>query len=147
MLNDFLKTAQSSLMERLSGKTELAPDKLESTANLVGDTFKAGLMDKFKSGDLNAITGLLGKGGNSSPFATNLINSTVSNLISKLGLSKEVANTVSNIAVPLLIEKFSGFVSSKGNSDEDGVKNILGDLVGNTLKDNLLGGLGKKFGL
>jgi hypothetical protein len=147
MLNDFLKTAQSALADQLSGKTELGSDKVESAANIVGDTFKSGLMDKFRSGDLSAISGLIGSGGTSSPLAGSLINSTVTNLISKLGLSKEIAASVSKFAVPFVIGKFSQFASSKGKTGEDGVKDILADLVGNSLKDSLMGGIGKKFGL
>jgi hypothetical protein len=146
MLNDFLKTAQTALIEQLAGKTQLSSDNLESAANVVGDTFKSGLMDKFKSGDLSAITGLIGSGGNSSPLAGSLVNSTVSNLVSKLGLSKEVSNSVAKFAVPFIIEKFGQFASSKGKTGEDGVKDILGDLVGNSIKDSLIEGIGKKFG-
>ncbi len=145
MLNDFLKTIQGSLGEKLKG-TGVESDKISGVTDVVTNTFKDGLMEKFSAGDLSSITGLLGKGGSSSPFAGSLANSVVGNLISKLGLSKEISNTVAKMAVPFVIEKLSGFASEKGKNSEDGIGDLMGDLLKGSMKDKLLGGLGKKFG-
>jgi hypothetical protein len=146
MLEQFLKTASSGLVNQLAGKTDVDEGKLNGIAQVVTDTFKTGLMDKVSNGKLDDIMGLLGKGGSSSSFASSLTNSTVSNLVSKLGLPKSVSDTIGSIAIPFIISKFSDFTSAKGKSNDEGVKDILGDLLKGSLKDNLLGGLGKKFG-
>ena len=127
-------------------KLEMNEGKLDGVAQVVTDTFKTGLMDKVSSGKMNDITGLLGKGGSSSPFATSLINSTVKNLVSKLGLPKGVSDTIGRIAIPFIIDKFNDLTSAKGKSNEEGVKDILGDLLKGSLKGKL-GGLGKIFGI
>jgi len=145
MLNDFLKTIQGGLGEKLLG-TGIDSNKVGGVTDVVTDTFKDGLMDKFSSGDLSAISGLLGKGGSSSPMAGSLVNNVVGNLISKMGLSKEISNSIAKIAVPFIIDKFSGFASAKGKNSEEGIGDLMGDLLKGSLKDNLLGGLGKKFG-
>lgn len=146
MLDQFLKTVKGGLLEELTGKTEVDKGKLDGVAEVVTDTFKSGLMDKASSGHLNDIMGLLGKGGSSSPLAGSLMNSTVSNLVSKLGLPKGIADKIGAIAIPFIIDKFNGFTSEKGKSNEDGVKDILGDLLKGSAKDKLLGGLGMKLG-
>ncbi len=146
MLNEFLKTVKGGLGEQLMGTAGIEAGKLDSVTNVVTDTFKDGLMEKFSGGDLSAITGLLGQGGSSSPFAGTLVNSVIGNLSSKVGLPKEISSTVAKMAVPFIINKFSGFASDKGKNSEDGIGDLLGDLVKGSVKDKLLGGLGKKFG-
>lgn len=146
MLNEFLKTVKGGLGEQLMGTTGLDSGKLEKVSDVVTDTFKDGLVDKFTSGDVGAITGLFGQGGSSSPFAGSLVNSVVGGLVSKLGLSKEISNTVAKLAVPFIIKQFSGFAAEKGNDNEEGIGNLMGDLLKGSAKDKLLGGLGKKFG-
>ncbi|NLZ74058.1 MAG: hypothetical protein GX905_09655 [Bacteroidales bacterium] len=146
MLDNFLKTVKGGLVKQLAGKTEVEDNKLDGVASVVTDTFKTGLKDTASSGKLNDIMGLLGKGGSSSPLAGSLIKSTVTNLVSKLGLPKGVADKIGSIAIPFIIDKFSDFTSEKGKSNEEGVKEIFGDLLKGSAKDKLLGGLGKKFG-
>ena len=146
MLNEFLKKAQDGLVQQLAGKTDVDKGKLNGVAKVVTDTFKTGLADKASSGNLSDIMGLAGKGGSSSPFATKLVKDTVANLVSKLGLPKGISDTIARIAVPFIIDKFGDLTSGKGKSGKSGVEDILGDLMKGSLKDSVLGGLGKKFG-
>ena len=146
MLDQFLKTVKGGLVDQLAGKTDVEEEKLGGVANVITDTFKKGLMDKVSNGKLNDIMSLFGKGGGSSPLASSLVNSTVSNLVSKLGLPKSVADSIGKIAIPFIIDKFSDFTSEKGKSNEEGVKDIFSDLLKGSAKDKILGGLGKKFG-
>ncbi|HTN69329.1 MAG TPA: hypothetical protein VLZ33_07690 [Dysgonamonadaceae bacterium] len=146
MLDQFLKTVKGGLINQLTGKTDVDEGKMDGVAEVVTDTFKTGLEDKASSGKINDIMNLLGKGGSSSSFADSLVKSTVNNLVSKLGLPKSVADSIGRIAIPFIIDKFSDFTSTKGKSKEEGVNDILGDLLKGSAKDKLLGGLGKKFG-
>ena len=146
MLDQFLNKVKGGLVNQLAGKTEVEEAKLDGVADVVTNTFKTGLMDKASSGNLSDIMTLFGKGGSTSPLAGNLVKSTVNNLISKLGLPKGVADKIGAIAIPFIIDKFSDFTSDKGKSNEEGVKDLFGDLLKGSAKDELLGGLGKKFG-
>ena len=146
MLDQFLNKVKGGLVNQLAGKTEVEEAKLGGVADVVTNTFKTGLMDKASSGNLSDIMPLFDKGGSSSPLAGSLVKSTVNNLISKLGLPKGVADKIGAIAIPFIIDKFSDFTSEKGKSNEEGVKDIFGDLLKGSAKDKLLGGLGKKFG-
>ena len=153
MIDEFLKTIKSGLTDQLTAKSTVESSNLEGIANVVTDTFKDGMLDKVKKGKLGDIADLLGDGGSSSPFAGILSNNVVSNLISKLGLPKDISNTIATIAVPFIIEKFNSFASDKGVSNKEGIGDLMGDLVKSSIKDKflegkggLLGGLGKKFG-
>lgn len=147
MLTEFLNSIKGELGSQLTGKTDLSPDKIGDVGNVVSDTMKSGILDKFKDGGLDDIVGLLGKGGSSSSFAGSLVEQTVGNLASKVGLPTGLASTVAKIAVPFIIDKLGSFAASKGKNNNEGVQDLLGDLVGGSLKEGLLGGLGKKFGL
>lgn len=146
MLNDFLETIKGGLGEQLMGTAGLDSGKVDSVTNVVTDTVKDGMVDKFKSGDLGAIAGLLGQGGSSSPLANTLVNSVVSNLVSKLGLPQGVSSSVAKFAVPFVIQKISGFASEKGKDNEEGIGDLMGDLLKSSAKDKLISGLSKKFG-
>lgn len=146
MLNDFLNSVKGELANQLAGKTDLNPENAKNASGVVAETFKNGLAEKAKQGQFGDILSLLGKGGTSTGFANNLISNTVSNLASKVGLPKEVATKVANFAIPFIINKFGSFSSEKGKDNKDGVQDLLGDLLKGSVKDKLLGGLGKKFG-
>jgi uncharacterized protein YidB (DUF937 family) len=146
MLNDFLNTIKGELVTRLSDKTDLDSDKSESASVVVVDTLKEGLLDKFKGGKLDDIVSMLGSNGASSPMANNIVTDTIEKLVSKVGISKEMANKVATFTVPFVVNKMGSFASSKGKDNKEGIKDLLGDLLKNSAKDKLIGGLGKKFG-
>lgn len=146
MIEDFIKSLKSGLGDQLTGTSGLDTDKIGDVSDVITDTFKEGVSEKVSSGQIGDIMGLLGKGGSSSSFAGGMVNNVVGNLVSKLGLSKEISNTIANVAVPFIIDKFSGFASENGKDNEEGISDLLGDVMKGSIKDNLIGGLGKKFG-
>ena len=146
MINNFLNDIKGELLEQVTGKVNLDSEKLNDASNIIGNTFKDELLDKFSKGHVGEITGLLSKNGSSSPFATNIINQTAGNLMSKLGLPNSISTSIANIAIPFIINKLGDFASENGKDNDNGISDLLGDLVKGSLKDKLLGGLGKKFG-
>lgn len=146
MLNDFLNSVKGELANQLAGKTDLNPEKAKNASGVVAETFKNGLAEKAEQGKFDDILALFGKGGASTGFANNLVNNAVGNLAAKVGLPKEVAAKVAGFAVPFIISKFGSFASEKGKNNKEGVQDLLGDLLKGSVKDKLLGGLGKKFG-
>ncbi len=146
MLNDFLNSIKGELANQLAGKTDLQPENAKNASGVVAESFKNGLAEKAKQGQFDDILSLFGKGGASTGFANNLINNSVGNLAAKVGLPKEVAAKVAGFAVPFIINKLGSFASEKGKDNKEGVQDLLGDLIKGSVKDKLLGGLGKKFG-
>lgn len=146
MINDFLKSIQNNLAGQLSDKTEVSENMLGKVSNEVSNSFKEGLLDQFQSGNVGDIVSLFNKGGDKSPLAGLFLNKTVSNLVSRLGLSETLSKQIASVAVPFVIEKFGALAVSKGKNNEAGLSDLLGDLLQGSVKDKLLGGLGKKFG-
>lgn len=146
MLNDFLNSLKGELANQLAGKTDLKPENAKNASGVVAETFKNGLAEKAKQGQFDDILSLFGKSGASTGFANKLINNTVGNLATKVGLPKDVAAKVAGFAVPFIINKLGSFASEKGKDNKEGVQDLLGDLLKGSIKDKLLGGLGKKFG-
>ncbi len=107
---------------------------------------KMDLLKRAKQGKLDDILGLLSKDGATSGFANSLISSTISNLVTKVGLPQNVANQIASFAVPFIVNKLGNFASAKGQDNKEGVQDLLGDLLKGSVKDKLLGGLGMKFG-
>jgi len=146
MINDLLHTIKGELTNQLARKTDLNQEKVNSASTVVTETFKDGLAERAKQGKLDDILGLLSKDGATSGFANSLISSTISNLVAKVGLPQNVANQIASFAVPFIVNKLGNFASAKGQDNKEGVQDLLGDLLKGSVKDKLLGGLGKKFG-
>lgn len=146
MIENLLKNLTGGLTEQLTGNVDVDTNKLDDIAEVTTNTFKEGLLDKFKAGELGDIIGLLGDKGGSSPLAGTITNNIVSQLSSKIGLSSGISKTIAGIAVPFIVKKISGFISDKGKDNEEGINELLGGLATDSIKDKLLGGLGEKFG-
>lgn len=146
MLNNFLDTIKGELIGKLADNTGLESGKLNRSAEVTTDSIKEGITEKAGQGQFDDIVALTKPGGESSGFANNLINKTVNNLAAKVGLPGDMATKVAGFAVPFVISKLRDFTSQKGKNDKEGIRDMLGDLAGGSLKDKL-GGLGKKFGL
>lgn len=146
MIDNLLDTIKGSLIDQLGKNTNADSNQLGDITQEVTSTFKEGLINQFSAGNLGDIVGLFNKEGSQSPMASMLSQKTVSNLISKLGISESISKQIATFAVPFLIEKFGVLLTTNGKNNESGINELIGDLTGGTLKNQLLGGLGKKLG-
>gem|GEM_PF-6695809 len=67
-----------------------------------------------------------------------------SKLISKLGLNESLAKTISTAIIPMIFN-YIGKKEDASTGNDEGVKDLLGDLVGSSVKDKLGGMLKGKF--
>lgn len=146
MLNEFLDTIKGNLASQLNGTDGLDSEKLDSVAGVVSDTFKNGLQEKVSNGQIADILSLFGENGSSSNFAGSLVNSSIGNMVSKLGLPEALSGKIANIAIPFIVKKFGSFASEKGKDSEEGIDDLLSDIAKSSITKNLLSGLGGKFG-
>lgn len=146
MIGNVLQTIKRELAGKLTGETELSGNKAEEASATVTDTVKDGLTEKAEKGQFDDIMGLLGKGGESTGFANNMVSKVTGNLATKVGLSPDMAGKIASFAVPFVISKLGSLTSSKGTDNKQGIQEMMGDLMKGSLKDKLPGGLGKKFG-
>lgn len=146
MIDNLLNSIKSSLTDKLEQNTNADSNQLGDISQEITSTFKDGLLSHFSKGNVSDIVGLFEKGGSQSPLASALTKSTVSNLISRLGISESLSKQIATFAVPFVVDKLGALLTSEGKNSEAGISELLGGLLEGSVKDKLLGGLGKKFG-
>ena len=121
----------------------LSSGKQDKALDLAKDSVLGGLTQSFQSGNIGEITKAF-SGGSSSSLVQSIISTYGSKLISKLGLNESLAKTISAAIIPMIFNYISKKEDVPTESDE-GVKDLLGDLVGDSIKDKLGGILKNKF--
>ena len=143
MIKNLISSALSGEGAGLLENLGLASDKKEKALDLAKDSIMGGLTDSLTSGNISEITKSFSSGASSS-LVQNIISNYGSSLISKLGINETLANTVSSKLIPMVFSFINNKNDAPTDSDE-GVKGLLGDLVGNSITENLGGLLKNKF--
>lgn len=139
LINSALNSEGGNLLDGLG----FSSDKKEEALGLAKDSILGGLTDSFSSGNIGEISKAFSSGASSS-LVQNIVSNYGSSLIAKLGVNETLAKTVSSQLIPMVF-KFIGDKDDAPTDSDDGVKNLLGDLVGDSLKDKLGGMLKNKF--
>jgi len=159
MLDQLIKFGKEQLSGQLKQEAKLNDDQVGKSLNVAQETITDGLKDQILGGNLSGVMNLFnGKSSptSSNPIVSSLISTYASNLISKVGLSPAIAQTVTNMVIPALMSKFAskdtgeahdekGLLSKLGMSGDSAITGMLGGILGNKGGD-LLGGIGKMFG-
>lgn len=143
MIKNLIANALESEGAGLLKGLDLSSDKQEKALDLAKDSVMGGLKDTLKSGKIGDITKAFSSGTSSSLVQT-ITSNYASSLISKLGLSESMAKTISSKLIPLVFS----FVNKKEDAptdSDDGVKGLLGDLMGGKVGSKLGGLLKGKF--
>lgn len=198
MLDSLLDGIKGQLAGAIAEKTGINMGQAEKTIPLAGDSIKEGIMGAASEGNIGDIVGMFssltggkesgGLGGAASMLSglaggggdgiggmmknavfSNIANNFMGKLTSQLGLPSGISNTISSMALPMIMNKIKGAASNDaGEIDQAGLMNTLGldagDLLGglmggkdsaadaikdkavDALKDKLGGGLGNLFG-
>jgi len=150
MLDSILNSAKGELLEQLGSKFNLNPDQAGKTVDAAKKSVADGLLGEVTSGNISGLVNLFnGKSpvaGN--PIVSGIVQQLVTSLVQKVGLSQQVAGTVSNFVIPFIVSKIAG--SKQGGFNADELTGMLGGGVGDKIKSALggdIGGaLGKLFG-
>lgn len=158
MIDQLIQLAKEQLGGQLQ-QAGLNSAQINPSMEVAKDTVVDGIKSEAMSGGLDNLLSLFnGKAAASAsnPFVSSLITKYAGNLISKLGLSPQVSQTVSQLVIPTIMQLFAKKETGTANSagdlmsmlgmDKDkGIASILGNLGGGKGGD-ILGGLGKIFG-
>lgn len=137
MIENLIKSALNSEGGNLLSKLGLDADKQGTAMDLAQESVMGGLKDSLLSGGLSSITSAIS--GGSGSLIDGIVKNYGASLISKLGLSSSLANTISASIIPMI---FNFIKKDKTPTDSDGdVQNMLGDLVGGG-SDSILGSVG-----
>ncbi|QEC54091.1 uncharacterized protein DUF937 [Anseongella ginsenosidimutans] len=148
MLEKLLEQAKGQLIPSLIDDPEVDNAHAEQIAEVSGDTVINSLLGQARSGDYSGLQELLS--GNdtdaSSPAVNNLVPQVAENLISRLGLSPEMAQNIAGKVIPMIMNMLNGKVQDAQSRGID-IGGLLGGLMsGNGQGGGLLGKLGGMFG-
>ena len=143
MIKNLIANALQSEGSGLLAGLDLSSDIQGKAIDLAKDSVMGGMKNSLKAGNIHDITKAF-SGGSSSSLVQTITNDYASKLISKLGLSKSLAKTISSKLIPMVFSYINKKEDAPTDND-DGVKGLLGDLMGGDIAGKLGGLLKGKF--
>lgn len=129
MLNDLLGKLKSEVGGQIKSQTGLGDDKLDSAFSVIGDVTKKEVAGEMSGGGLSNIMNLFSQKQNNegaNNLQSRITSGVISNLVSKTGLSGDMANKVAGVAIPALM----GLITKKNSETPDDDPSPLTDLFG-----------------
>ncbi|SHF17978.1 DUF937 domain-containing protein [Dysgonomonas macrotermitis] len=146
MLDNIIKLVKEQALGAISGNAQVPADKQEAAVETTTTSIVDGLKDHFTPDNLSAITNLFSGGASDMEgISSSLQGSVVSALSEKVGLSKEVANSVASAVIPAVI----GIFSKKANDPNDSgfsVESLIKAFSGGKGGGGIFDALGSLFG-
>jgi hypothetical protein len=162
MLDQVLKLATSQLTQQFTENAEIPTEQASNLAMTAGSAIFETLGSQISSGNTSGIMEMLSGGQTqaNNPIVNSISQNVVSQLVQKAGLNEQMAATVSNVAVPFVMNMFNNKVQQQGggldiaslvtsaiSGGNQGGGGLLGGLVGNLLggnKNQQSGGIGQQ---
>lgn len=147
MLENLINNLKDQVGNKVLGEANVSPDKLDGIFSVIGDVAQKEVAGQMLSGNLGTVMNLFSNKPNNSSadlLQNNITSGVIGGLISKLGLSQGVANTIASVAIPALIN----LITKKNSETPDDDPSPLNEIFGG--KEGGLGGavgniLGKIF--
>ena len=146
MLEQLISSLKSEVGGQIMDQTNLPSGHLDQILTVISDVTKKEVAGHILEGKLSEVMNLFSNQPNTdgaNQLQSNISSGVVSNLTSKLGLSPELSNNITSIALPALIKAVTKHNSSTPDDDPSPLHELFGT-AGNggflgTAK-NLLGG-------
>lgn len=150
MLDSIFSEVKGELTKVLGGKFDLNEAKTDQVLDETKETVQSGLMNELTSGNISGLKSLFNGESDiaSNPIVGNIVNQLVESLISKVGLSPNLASSIGTFVIPFVMNKISG-KQPAGGFDLSSLTSMLsseGSGLGETLKSGLGGALGGSLG-
>lgn len=149
MLQEILGQVSAQLTSGLKEKVGLDPDQAKQALDLSKDSLISSISREAISGNLDGILNMVNMGASAgqSPVFQNLLGGLDKDLISKMGVSPEIAGKISTVVLPAIIKAISDY--KEGNLDISDLTKMIGGGLGDSFLgkagDLLKGGLGNFF--
>lgn len=143
MLEQLLGTLKSEVGGQILGQTQLPANNLDKVFSIIGDVTKKEVTGQMLGGGLGNVMNLFSKQPNNSAanaIQSNITSGVIEGLVSKLGLSQHMSNTIAQIAIPALVN----MITHKNSTTPDDDPSPLNEIFG-TAKKAALGGLAKNL--
>jgi predicted XRE-type DNA-binding protein len=142
MLDSILNSVKDQVGKELIDKAGVSEHQIDDIFKIAGESTQDVMAGKLSPDMLEGVMNLFSKGSNNSlanGIQNDLINTYVSKLISKLGLSQSTAKTIAAIAIPKIIELVSGENEKTPPSDMSALLNMFGGGSGSGSAGGALG--------
>lgn len=129
MLNDLLGNLKSEVGDQIIKQTNLPEGKLDSVFSVLGDVTKKEVTGQMTGGGISSVMNLFSRKQNddgANNLQSRITSGVISGLVSKTGLSGDMAGKVAQVAVPALI----GLITKKNNNTPDDDPSPLNDIFG-----------------
>lgn len=149
MLQEILSKTSTELLSGLTGKVGLGQDQARQALDVTKDSLLSSIGKEALAGNLDEILNMvnMGASANQSPIFQNFLGGLDKDLISKMGVSPDIANQIGKVVLPALIKAISDY--KEGNLDVSDLTKMLGGGLGESILgkagDLLKGGLGNFF--
>ena len=149
MSQEILSKTSTELLSGLTGKVGLGQDQARQALDVTKDSLVSSIGKEALAGNLDEILKMvnMGASANQSPIFQNLLGGLDKDLISKMGVSPDIANQIGKVVLPALIKAISDY--KEGNLDVSDLTKMLGGGLGESILgkagDLLKGGLGNFF--
>jgi hypothetical protein len=142
MLDQLLNEIRNKASEGVKREAQLDDEGVEKVLHLTKDSAQEVAQREISDGNMQSLMGLFGKDqvpDHSNPVVSKIGASLIDKLVSQMGLKPEVARSVEQIVVPLLMQVLNGKVK------KDGLGSLISVFTGGK-GGGILGKLGGLFG-
>ena len=149
MSQEILSKTSTELLSGLTGKVGLGQDQARQALDVTKESLVSSIGKEALAGNLDEILNMvnMGASANQSPIFQNFLGGLDKDLISKMGVSPDIANQIGKVVLPALIKAISDY--KEGNLDVSDLTKMLGGGLGESILgkagDLLKGGLGNFF--
>ena len=143
MLEKLIGSLKSEVGGQILSQTQIPSGSLDKVFSVIGDVTKKEVTGQMLGGGLGNVMNLFSNQSNNTGanlLQSNITTGVVSGLVSKLGLSQQVSNTIATVAVPALIN----MIIKKNSVTPDDDPSPLNDIFG-AGKKAALGGIAKNL--
>nr|WP_297166261.1 DUF937 domain-containing protein [uncultured Dysgonomonas sp.] len=144
MLEGILDLVKEQVVPAIANNENIPADKRSAVVETTTTTVVEGLKEYFTPDNISSITSLFSGEAGGSNIVSGLQNSVVNALSEKLGLNKDIANSIASAVIPAIMSLFSQKANDP-NDESFTIESLIGALGGKS-GGGLLGMLGGLFG-
>lgn len=144
MLEQLINSLKSEVGGQIMSQTNLPSGHLDKVFSVIGDVTKKEVAGQMLGGNLSDVMNLFSNKPNNSganQLQSNISSGVITGLISKLGISPDIAKKVALVALPALMK----LITSKNNTTPDDDPSPLTELFGAAGGKGLVGGAAKNL--
>ena len=142
MLEQLINSVKSEVGGQIAGQTNLPSGTVDKVFSVIGDVTKKEVASQMIGGNLSNVINLFSNKPNNNEanlLQSNISSGVISNLTGKLGLSPQIAKTITAIAIPALIN----LITKKNNTTPDDDPSPLNEIFGGSGKGGMSGDIAK----